>query len=82
MEQVDPVRRLVGLDRQDDRARVIRAGGSSRVSPTLTSAPVAIRLAEAGHEVLVIEAAPMIGGGSRSAELTLPGYLHTTSARR
>ena len=40
----------------------------------------AIRLAEAGHEVLVVEAAPTIGGGSRSAELTLPGYLHDVCA--
>ena len=40
----------------------------------------AIRLAEAGHEVLVIEAAPTTGGGSRSAELTLPGYLHDVCA--
>ncbi|HVF08267.1 MAG TPA: NAD(P)/FAD-dependent oxidoreductase, partial [Actinomycetota bacterium] len=40
----------------------------------------AIRLAEAGHEVSVIEAAPTIGGGSRSAELTLPGYLHDVCA--
>ena len=40
----------------------------------------AMRLAEAGHEVVVIEAAPTIGGGSRSAELTLPGYLHDVCA--
>jgi phytoene dehydrogenase-like protein len=36
----------------------------------------AITLARQGHSVLVIEAASTIGGGTRSAALTLPGYLH------
>jgi phytoene dehydrogenase-like protein len=36
----------------------------------------AITCAEAGHSVLVLEAADTIGGGVRSAELTLPGYVH------
>ena len=36
----------------------------------------AIVLAEAGLAVTVIEAAARIGGGTRSAELTLPGYVH------
>ena len=36
----------------------------------------AIVLARAGHSVLVIEASDTIGGGTRSAELTLPGYIH------
>lgn len=36
----------------------------------------AIRLAQAGHQVRVYEAQPTIGGGTRSADLTLPGYLH------
>ncbi len=36
----------------------------------------AITLAEAGRSVLVLEAAETIGGGCRSAELTLPGYVH------
>nr|MBA2671660.1 NAD(P)/FAD-dependent oxidoreductase [Gemmatimonadota bacterium] len=36
----------------------------------------AIALAEAGRSVLVLEAADTIGGGCRSAELTLPGFLH------
>jgi phytoene dehydrogenase-like protein len=33
-------------------------------------------LARAGMKVTVIEAAPTIGGGTRSSELTLPGLLH------
>lgn len=38
----------------------------------------AIRLAQAGKRVLVYEANETIGGGSRSAELTLPGFIHDT----
>jgi phytoene dehydrogenase-like protein len=36
----------------------------------------AIELARAGRSVLVCERAPTVGGGTRTAELTLPGYLH------
>jgi phytoene dehydrogenase-like protein len=36
----------------------------------------AIALAQAGLSVLVIEAAETPGGGARSAELTLPGFVH------
>src|SRR5436305_1901959 len=36
----------------------------------------AIELARAGLRVHVHEAEPTIGGGTRSAELTLPGFLH------
>ena len=36
----------------------------------------AITLAQAGRSVLVAEAKDTIGGGARSAELTLPGYVH------
>ena len=35
-----------------------------------------ITLARAGLSVLVLEANPTIGGGARSAELTLPGFVH------
>lgn len=35
-----------------------------------------ITLARAGRSVLIIEAKETIGGGSRSAELTLPGFVH------
>ena len=37
-----------------------------------------IRLAQAGCSVLVIEGGETIGGGARSAELTLPGFVHDT----
>ncbi|MDQ3660562.1 MAG: NAD(P)/FAD-dependent oxidoreductase, partial [Actinomycetota bacterium] len=36
----------------------------------------AIELASAGLEVVVLEAEESIGGGARSAELTLPGFVH------
>jgi phytoene dehydrogenase-like protein len=36
----------------------------------------AITLAEAGHTGVVLEGAPTPGGGTRSAELTLPGVVH------
>ncbi len=40
----------------------------------------AITLAQAGRSVLVREANATIGGSCRSAELTLPGYLHDICA--
>jgi phytoene dehydrogenase-like protein len=36
----------------------------------------AITLARAGRSVLLLEAKETIGGGTRSAELTLPGFVH------
>ncbi|MBX2998985.1 MAG: NAD(P)/FAD-dependent oxidoreductase [Caldilineaceae bacterium] len=36
----------------------------------------AITLAQRGHSVLVIEARETVGGGSRTHELTLPGFRH------
>jgi phytoene dehydrogenase-like protein len=38
----------------------------------------AIVLAQAGRSVTVYEAQPTMGGGARSAELTLPGFVHDT----
>lgn len=36
----------------------------------------AVAIARAGYAVTVLEAAPTIGGGTRTEELTLPGVLH------
>ena len=38
----------------------------------------AITIAQAGRAVLVLEANDTIGGGARSEELTLPGFVHDT----
>jgi phytoene dehydrogenase-like protein len=40
----------------------------------------AITLAQAGQSVAVFEAEPTIGGGMRSAELTVPGFIHDVCA--
>ena len=36
----------------------------------------AVLMAQAGHSVLVIEGSHQLGGGTRTAELTLPGFAH------
>lgn len=36
----------------------------------------AITVAQAGHSVRVVEARDTVGGGTRSGELTLPGFVH------
>ncbi len=56
--------------------------GSTRSRPAIVvgSGPngltAAIILAQAGRRVTVYEAEQSLGGGSRSAELTLPGFVH------
>jgi phytoene dehydrogenase-like protein len=40
----------------------------------------ALRLAEAGRRVLLVEAAGTLGGGLRTEELTLPGFRHDVCA--
>lgn len=56
-------------DRRDD-AVVVGAGPNGLAA--------AIVLARAGREVTVIEGAETVGGGVRSEELTLPGFVHDT----
>src|SRR5947209_2700415 len=55
-------------------------GARSRAAIVVGSGPngltAAIILAQAGRRVTVYEAEQSIGGGSRSAELTLPGFVH------
>ena len=48
--------------------------------PHSADAASAVALARAGASVCVVEAADEIGGGTRSAELTLPGFLHVVCA--
>jgi phytoene dehydrogenase-like protein len=53
----------------DERDAVIVGGGPNGLA-------AAIVLARAGRSVRLVEARDTIGGGCRSAELTLPGVLH------
>ncbi len=53
-----------------DRAEVVVVGAGHN------SLVAAAYLARAGLEVLVLEAAPTVGGNTRTEELTLPGFAH------
>jgi phytoene dehydrogenase-like protein len=57
--------------RRVNAAALIVGGGPNGLA-------AAIRLAEAGHPVTVLEASDRVGGAVRTEELTLPGFHHDT----
>jgi phytoene dehydrogenase-like protein len=61
------------MDRGPDLDAIVVGAGPNGLAAAIT-------LARAGRSVRVYEAAPHVGGGTRTEELTLPGYRHDVCA--
>jgi phytoene dehydrogenase-like protein len=59
---------MAGSDKRDFDAVIVGSGPNGLAA--------GIRLQQAGLSVLILEGSDTVGGGTRSAELTLPGFTH------
>ena len=67
---------MVRSDRRSGYARLVSQPDAVVVGAGPNGLIAAIVIARTGRKVIVLEAADTIGGGARSANLTLPGFVH------